>query len=594
MRRSMQIIGLWVSTAFRAAPGLTTLICVSMVLSSATAPLQVLGVKLLIDGLVARTSPTTGLVLLVACLAGGAVANAVRRPIGDTLDERINAHVQDDLVRLTTAIPSIAHHEDPQLADRISLLERDRHSLGGVWRLVGLFGAVTGAITVMALLWSVHPAMLALLVLALGIAVIEARGRHLQRLLIKRHEHLRRLGRSLLDSLTDPGPGIEVRCFGLSSTLLRVASAVMMLRHWRYRRVTVRYALWAALGWVVYLLGYAVALGWVLLRLRRGEATAGDVALILLIGPQVASTASFITFNVGQVMRGWDVFERYAWLQRYSAEQTRDAPVGDPPTRLRTGIELQGVGFGYTDPDGGRTQALTGVDVLLPAGGTVALVGDNGAGKSTLVKLLARLYDPTSGRILIDGQELSGIGQAAWRQRLSAGFQDFARLEFLASESIGVGDLEAIEDQERLAGAVAAGQAQPVIDDLPAGLATQLGRRFDGGVGLSGGQWQRLALARSFMRSGPLLMLLDEPTAALDPEAEHRIYDQYARIGREVAARTGGITVLVSHRFSTVRMADLILVLTDGRIVEQGSHASLLAADGRYASLFRLQASAYQ
>ena len=224
----------------------------------------------------------------------------------------------------------------------------------------------------------------------------------------------------------------------------------------------------------------------------------------------------------------------------------------------------------------------------------MAFVGDNGAGKSTLVKLLARLYDPTRGDVLIDGVPLRDIDAVRWRERMSAGFQDFASLELLAADSVGVGDLSTRTDRDRVDGAVDAGQARPVVENLRDGLETQLGTQFSGGVGLSGGQWQRLALARAFMRRQPLLMLLDEPTAALDPEAEQAVYEQYGVTARELARTTGAVTVLVSHRFSTVRMADLIVVVADGRIAEQGSHAELLAGGGRYAELFDLQARAYR
>jgi ATP-binding cassette subfamily B protein len=221
-------------------------------------------------------------------------------------------------------------------------------------------------------------------------------------------------------------------------------------------------------------------------------------------------------------------------------------------------------------------------------------VGENGAGKTTLVKLLARMYDPTTGQILVDGVDLATVQPDAWRSQLSAGFQDFVKFEFTAREVVGIGDIERAADEDAVRTAVVRGDAESVIAGLPRGLDSQLGKKFTDGVELSGGQWQRLALARAFMRERPLLLLLDEPTAALDPEAEHRLYEQYASAAKIAAAETGGITVLVSHRFSTVRMADLIVVMHRGRVEEVGTHEDLLAAGRRYAELFELQARAYR
>jgi ATP-binding cassette subfamily B protein len=230
---------------------------------------------------------------------------------------------------------------------------------------------------------------------------------------------------------------------------------------------------------------------------------------------------------------------------------------------------------------------LKGIDLKLPAGSTVALVGENGAGKTTLVKLLARLYDPTTGRILIDGTDLREIEPHSWRQRISAGFQDFVKYELAAREVVGIGEVQRMTEEHAIEAALVRGDAQPVVAALPNGLDTQLGKKFSGGVDISGGQWQRLALARAFMRDRPLLLLLDEPTAALDPEAEHTLFERFAEASRVAARQTGGITVLVSHRFSTVRMADLIVVLVDGQIAESGTHDELVARGGRYAELSR-------
>jgi len=236
---------------------------------------------------------------------------------------------------------------------------------------------------------------------------------------------------------------------------------------------------------------------------------------------------------------------------------------------------------------------LDGFDVTLPAGSTVALVGDNGSGKTTLIKLLLGMYQPDSGEILIDGVPLAQIEPAAWRSRCTAAFQDFARFHLPAVESVGVADLDRLADEPAAAAALDRAGAGDLPTQLPDGLATQVGTVFTGGHGLSGGQWQKLALGRAMRRQDPLLVVLDEPTASLDAPSEHALFEKYAEAAR-TARRTGAVTVLVSHRFSTVRMADLIIYVADGRPVEVGSHDDLLRAAGRYAELFELQAAGYR
>jgi ATP-binding cassette subfamily B protein len=236
---------------------------------------------------------------------------------------------------------------------------------------------------------------------------------------------------------------------------------------------------------------------------------------------------------------------------------------------------------------------LDDVTLDLPAGTVVAVVGENGAGKSTLVKLLAKLYEPTSGTITVDGAPLSRMAPDEWRARLSGAFQDFFRFELPARQSAGVGDLDRLDDVGAVTGAVDRAGATDVVDQLARGLDTQLGPTWPDGVEVSFGQWQKLALARGFMRDEPLVQVLDEPTAALDAETEHALFERYAAAAR--AGRSAGRgTILVSHRFSTVRMADLIVVLDAARLVEVGSHEELMARGGPYAELYAIQAAAYR
>jgi ATP-binding cassette subfamily B protein len=285
---------------------------------------------------------------------------------------------------------------------------------------------------------------------------------------------------------------------------------------------------------------------------------------------------------------------RLLWFREYADDAKAALAPAQPlpvPGRLNDGIRLEGISFTYP---GTERCVLESIDLELPAGTSAAIVGENGAGKTTLVKLLTRLYEPTAGRILVDGVDLRRFDVAEWRARTSAGFQDFGRFEFVARESIGIGDLPAADSEPSVQLALARAAAARLPSELPNGLLTQLGREFDGGVDLSVGQWQKVALARAMMRPSPLLLILDEPTASLDAPTEHTLFEQFAAAARDVAAGTGAITILVSHRFSTVRMADLILVVSGGEITECGSHDELVRLGGLYAELYDLQATAYR
>ena len=254
------------------------------------------------------------------------------------------------------------------------------------------------------------------------------------------------------------------------------------------------------------------------------------------------------------------------------------------PSPLREGIVFEDVGFRYPDTD---RWAVRHLDLTLHAGEVLALVGENGAGKTTVVKLLARLYDPTEGRILLDGHDIRAYDVPDLRRHIGVIFQDFVRFHFTAGENIGAGRIEAVEDSGRIALAATRSLADSVIARLPRGYDQPLGRRFNEGSDLSGGEWQKIAIARAYMRDADVL-ILDEPTAALDARSEYEVFQRFRDLS------SGKTAVLISHRFSTVRMADRIAVMEDGRVVEQGAHLELLALRGRYAELFELQASGYR
>jgi len=396
-----------------------------------------------------------------------------------------------------------------------------------------------------------------------------------------------RLSRHLFTMATTAAAGKEVRVLGIGSRL--VAQRREAWERWYGPVAAARWgsAVWHTLAWAVFGVGYVGAIVFVA---RRAGSTPGDMLLVLAAGSRLSA---YIGATVGEIgfLRGvWmDGSRRLAWLEDYAAslDATADMTV---PSGVHTGIRLDRVSFSYP---GTSRVVLDDVSLTLPAGAVVAIVGENGAGKTTLVKLLAKMYEPSSGSILIDDTPLARVPADAWRLRLAGAFQDFFRFEFSARHSIGLGDVPRMDDEAAVLGAIDRAGANDVLARLPSGLETQLGPTWPGGVDLSFGQWQKLALARGFMREQPLLLVLDEPTAALDAETEHALFERYAEAARGRNS-DGRITLLVSHRFSTVRMASLIVVLDGAKLVESGSHDQLMAKGGQYSQLYGIQAAAYR
>jgi ATP-binding cassette, subfamily B, bacterial len=394
-----------------------------------------------------------------------------------------------------------------------------------------------------------------------------------------------RLAEHLFTTATSPAPAKEIRVLGIGDDLARRRGS-----EWQRWFTPVARARWISaashsLAWACFGLGYVGAVVFVAVGLGAPVPT---VLLILAAGARLSSYVAGTMGEIGFLRGIWlDGSRRLIWLEDYVAALDADADI-EPPARLVHGIRLEGVSFAYPGAD---RLALDHINLHLLPGSVVALVGENGAGKSTLVKLLAKMYEPTTGQILVDNASLHRMTAAAWRGRLAGAFQDFFRFEFTAQRSVGLGDLPYLDDRPVVSSAVSRAGAEDVVSRLPEGLQSQLGAGWAGGQELSFGQWQKVALARGYMRAEPLLLLLDEPTAALDAETEHALFERYANAARR--SSVGGITVLVSHRFSTVRMADLIVVLNGARLVEVGSHDELVQRGGVYADLYRIQAAAY-
>jgi ATP-binding cassette subfamily B protein len=489
---------------------------------------------------------------------------------------------------LQATVTTIAHQERPEYLDRLSVLRDQIFVLDHMYMsLFSTCGWILRLGVTIALLMSVHPALALLALFALPTVLTSTWRPAVERAAYETGAASDRLARHLFTTATTAPPGKEVRVTGIGPRL-----AIERREAWErwYRSVsTARWgsAAWHTLAWALFGCAYVAGVVFVANGLH---APAQNVLLVLAAGSRLSS---YIGATVGEIgfLRGiWmDGSRRLVWLEDYAASLTAHAD-REVPGRLREGIRFEDVCFSYPGTD---RLVLDGVTMTLPAGAVVAVVGENGAGKTTLVKLLSKFYEPTSGRILVDGVDLARLPAEEWRTRLAGAYQDFFRFELRAGQTVGVGDIARIDDEPAVETAVTRAGADDVIAHLGAGLATQLGPTWPGGVEVSFGQWQKLALARGFMRGTPLLLVLDEPTAALDAETEHALFERYAAGSRRDDG-VGGITVLVSHRFSTVRMADLIVVLDGARVVEVGSHEQLLAQGGPYAELYGIQAAAYR
>ena len=375
----------------------------------------------------------------------------------------------------------------------------------------------------------------------------------------------------------------EVKLFELGSRLLKRYRDIFLKLFVADRKLTIKRDTWGFLLGLLSISTLYAAYGWIVLATIAGTITLGAMTMYLILFRQGQSAvAAILTSISGMYEDNLYLSNLYEYLEQPTITPSGHASEGPHPER---GIEFEKVSYTY---EGADKPALENIDLKIKPGESLAIVGENGSGKTTLIKLLTRLYNPSSGKILLDGKDIQEWSIEALRQRIGVIFQDFGRYQFSVGENIGIGDSRYFNDESKWRAAAKTGLAAPFIDEMPDKYDTQLGRWFSGGRELSGGQWQKIALSRAFMRSDADILVLDEPTAAMDAQSEAEVFEHFRK------ASKSKMTILISHRFSTVRAAAQIVVIHKGKIIERGNHESLLAANGQYAHLFNLQAIGYK
>ncbi|MDA0681456.1 MAG: ABC transporter ATP-binding protein [Proteobacteria bacterium] len=549
--------------------------------------------QLIVDSVVAAMSSdspdTRGVILLIGLEAvivilvagsqrGLSACQSVLRAL---LGQRVNVMILEKALTL-----QLSHFEDSEFYDKLTQARREASSrpLSLVNRTFGLVQNAISLSSYAALLFVFSPwAVIILVVAGLPSFLAEAKFSGDAFKLFRWRSPDTRM-QIYLESVIAREDGVkEVKLFQLGPRLLQRYRDIFDKLFVEDRRLTLRRDAWGFTLGLISTAAFYGAYAWIVISTINGQITLGAMTMYLVLFRQGQSAVAAILSSVsGMYEDNLYLSNLYEYLEQPVPGRVGDVTMGLDPAR---GLEFENVSFAYP---GSETKALSNVSLQLRPGESLALVGENGSGKTTLIKLLTRLYEPTEGRIVLDGTPLPNWDVDALRQRIGVIFQDFGRYQFSVGENIGAGDVRYIDDAARWESAAKTGMAAPFIDDMPDGYETQLGRWFKGGRELSGGQWQKIALSRAFMRSDADILVLDEPTAAMDAASEAAIFDHFR------SQSHNKMTILISHRFSTVRAADQIVVIHNGKIVEHGNHESLLAANGRYAGLFKLQARGYQ
>jgi len=590
-------IALWAELfrmSWRRVPGLTAAALAALAGQVVTAAATALALRAVVNA----TSRGTVTVAVLSAI-GAAVAYAFMLLIQELTDSLVltasdqvgRLEVHPWIHRELATLEGLEHLERTDYLDRVTVVRKAGGRLvGGMWNALRSVSSLLRLVVTLLLLGSISPWLLLLLPAALMPVICDRRGLSaITRAELATAESYR-LQQHLFELTTKPASSKEIRVSGAAGEIVRRQSEAWESAMRPRLKAQVAAAGWKLAGWTLFTAAFIGGLVLVVHRTAKGHGTVGDLVLLVTVATTFRQTVQSAVDSTTTAAGASQYIEPFLWLREYSAQAPVSRSPIEPAPRLTRGIELRNVSYTYP---GTERQALADISVTLPAGSVVAIVGEYGSGKTTLVKMLCKFYRPSEGRITVDGENLDTIDTAAWRSRSTAAFQDFGRFHTTLATTVGLGDLDHLNDRERIADALRDAAADDFLEQLPDGLDTLLGREL-GGTELSEGQWQRSALARASMRTDPLLFILDEPTASLDAPSEQAIFQRYMMRARTLATQTGATTVIVSHRFSTVTGADIILVLDKGRLSEHGTHAELMNAGGRYAELYGIQAHAYR